>query len=154
MPKTKRESYSSDSEEHGGGRVESDSSDGSGSESVLEKNTDESEARIMCDAPCGSTLDYIIDKKTGDLKKRCINCSRKYNVLPQHYILSTKYYHQTGEDTSNEVIDYMRIMSDPTIKMVYYDCKKCKKQTLAKTWRNKHSMLANYVCKECKMHFT
>ena len=120
----------------------------------IKKNNKESENLIVCEQPCGSALDYTIDKETGELRKKCHSCSRSYPVSKQHYILATKYYYQTGEDTSNEVIDYSRIMADPTIKMVYYDCKTCKKKTLAKTWRNKHSMLANYVCKECKIHYT
>jgi DNA-directed RNA polymerase subunit M/transcription elongation factor TFIIS len=108
---------------------------------------------IVCNDPCGSILDYYVDRDEQKLLKKCTTCQRTYIIPPEHYVISTKNYYQTGENTSNEIIDFNRIMADPTIMKVRYDCKQCKKQTIAKTWRNDHTMIANYICSVCKMHF-
>jgi DNA-directed RNA polymerase subunit M/transcription elongation factor TFIIS len=104
----------------------------------------------VCDEPCGSILDYTIDKKTKALMRKCTTCQTKYPVPPEEYIISSKAYFQAGEENSNEPLNFNRIIDNNTIMTVYFNCPTCKKKSKAKHWRSDQTMMANYLCISCK----
>jgi hypothetical protein len=131
---------------------ESSSEDASESSSSYSEDIEYTTA-IICGEPCSSILNYTIDQRTKELLKKCTTCQRIYRVPETDYVITTRYHHQAGEEGSNEAINFHRIAENITIKSTYYNCKTCKKETIAKTWRDDHTLNANFLCLSCKNHF-
>lgn len=160
-PKTKKkeseseleqDSYYSSGGEDSGSGSEVETGSGSGSESGSGSGSDDQQEintmkRYTCDLPCGSILVYSTDKHK-NLILRCTSCQQKYK---SNDIIISEI--KEGEETSN-TLDYQRIVNNITIKVVDYDCKTCKKKTLAKYWREKSTYISNYLCMTCQQFYT
>lgn len=143
--KEKEESY----ESSGAGNDDEDAESESYDDDAESHDDDQinTKKRYTCDPPCGSILVYTTDKHR-NLILRCTSCQQKYKSS-DHIISEIR-----EGDESNTTLDLQRIVNNITIKVVDYDCKTCKKKTLAKFWREKSTYLSNYLCMTCEQFYT